>query len=72
MVSTSRVNRPAHAPTLRAVTPPFPQCALCGDSCARSSWLASGSASVAGMLWVCVDCQHKLARRVDDVGVLGG
>lgn len=24
------------------------------------------------MLWVCGDCQNKLARRVDDEGALGG
>jgi len=24
------------------------------------------------MLWVCSDCQNKLARRVDDEGALGG
>ena len=69
MLRTPDVNRPTRASASRVTSPVPPQCALCGEHRASGDWLASGSAR---MLWACVDCQHKLARRVDDAGVLGG
>ena len=44
-------------------------CALCVEH-----RLVGGRLSLQpnAMLWVCSDCQNKLARRVDDEGALGG
>ena len=59
--------------TSRASTAAFPQqCALCGGLRSNGSLLASRTDTGDPMLWVCSDCQHKLARRVDDEGALGG
>lgn len=49
-----------------------PICALCGGQRSHGSHLPSRVGMVDPALWVCVDCQHKLARRVDDEGALGG
>ena len=48
------------------------QCALCGGHRSNGSLLTPRVGVVSPGLWVCVDCQHKLARRVDDEGALGG
>ena len=34
--------------------------------------MAFGPVGGSQMLWVCLDCQHKLARQLDDEGVCGG
>ena len=47
-------------------------CALCNGHRLIGSLLAFGPGASDAMLWVCDDCQHKLARRVDDEGSLGG
>ena len=44
-------------------------CTLCLEHRLRGSLL---SLQPNAMLWVCSDCQDKLARRVDDEGALGG
>ena len=46
-------------------------CALCNGHRLIGS-LLTFRPGVDEMLWVCDDCQHKLARRVDDEGALGG
>ena len=48
------------------------QCGLCGGLRSNGSLLASHAGIGDPMLWVCSDCQHKLARRIDDEGALGG
>ena len=48
------------------------QCELCGCRRSAGSVLASRPGPDAPILWVCDDCQHKLARCVDDKGALGG
>ena len=48
------------------------QCTLCGGLRSKGSLLASRLGIGNPILWVCNDCQHKLARRVDDEGTLGG
>ena len=47
-------------------------CSLCGSHRLTGSLLAFRPGTDEGMVWVCDDCQHKLARRVDDEGALGG
>ena len=47
-------------------------CALCRESRLGGSLLSFRPGEPKAMLWVCDDCQHKLARRVDDEGALGG
>ena len=47
-------------------------CSLCASLRLTGSLLAFRPGSGAAMVWVCDDCQHKLARRVDDEGTLGG
>ena len=47
-------------------------CSLCVTHRLTGSLLAFRPGTGDGMVWVCDDCQHKLARRVDDEGVLGG
>ena len=53
-------------------SPPVHQCALCGNRRQTGSVLTSRPGPSNDMLWVCGDCQHKLSRRVDDEGTLGG
>ena len=72
MLSTGDVKRSTHAPLPRATLPVPPECGLCGGHQLSGSWLMSEPVGPAQMLWVCLDCQHKLARGVDDDGVLGG
>ncbi len=72
MVSNADVNRPTHAPLPCATLPVPPGCALCGGHQLSGSWLLSGPPGAAQMLWVCLDCQHLLARGVDADGALGG
>ena len=72
MLSNLHMNRPSQAPTPGTKILVIPQCALCGGRRVRGTGLASGPAGSAQMLWVCLDCQHQLARGVDDDGVLGG
>ena len=64
--------RPTRTPILPKMFPIPPMCALCSGCTTSGSWLAAGRVSDAQTLWVCVDCQHKLARGVDDDGALGG
>jgi hypothetical protein len=47
-------------------------CSLCASHRITGSLLAFRPGTGDGMVWVCDDCQHKLARRVDDEGALGG
>ena len=70
MVPSSGVTKP-HRPLSNVTAFPH-QCELCGGRRSAGSTLASQPDAGAPMLWVCDDCQHKLARRVDDEGVLGG
>ncbi len=72
MLSTQNLIRPTHAPTPRAPLSSLRQCALCGGCGASGSWLASGPVGSDQTLWVCIDCQHQLSRRVDYDGVFGG
>ena len=72
MLSTVDVTRLTHASTPCATIPVLPECALCGGRQRGGSWLASGPVGPGQMLWVCIDCQHMLARGVDAEGVLGG
>ena len=54
-------------------TPPLVhQCDLCGERRHIGSVLFSRSGARDEMMWVCDDCQNKLARCVDDEGTLGG
>ena len=46
-------------------------CSLCATHRLSGSLLAFRQGT-GGMGWVCEDCQHQLARRVDDEGTLGG
>ena len=48
----------------------FP-CALCGRTRYVGDPLRDDEGD-ASTLWVCRNCQQKLARRVDDEGALGG
>ena len=48
------------------------ECALCCRHRLVGSVLPSRPEMVNEMLWICADCQHKLSRRIDDEGVLGG
>ena len=48
------------------------RCALCDGLRSQGSLLNSRHETGNSMLWVCSNCQHKLARRVDDEGALGG
>ena len=57
----------------RSTIPVFTQlCSLCATHRLTGSLLAFCPGTVDGMGWVCEDCQHKLARRLDDEGTLGG
>ena len=47
-------------------------CSLCDSQRLTGSLLAFRPGTGDAMVWVCDDCQHKLARRVDDEGALGG
>ena len=48
------------------------ECALCDRQRMTGSLLSSHPGASGQALWVCDDCQHKLARRIDDEGALGG
>jgi hypothetical protein len=48
------------------------ECALCDSQNVTGSLLTSHPGASGQTLWVCDDCQHKLARRIDDEGALGG
>ena len=48
------------------------ECALCGQRREHGSLLRVSDTDDAQEMWVCEDCQHKLARRVDDEDVKGG
>ena len=48
------------------------ECALCDSRRVTGSLLSSHPGTSGSTLWVCDDCQHKLARRIDDKGALGG
>jgi hypothetical protein len=48
------------------------ECALCDSRSSAGSLLLSQPGAAGRALWVCEDCQHKLARRIDDEGALGG
>jgi hypothetical protein len=50
----------------RRSTPFATHCEVCGRPRASGSLLAANPASPDRALWVCTDCQRKLARRVDD------
>ncbi len=56
------------------VSPPaeLSVCALCDQPRADGCLLHMGNTDEAEVLWVCANCQHKLIRRIDDEGVLGG
>ena len=71
MLSNLEMNEPWYIPVPRRISVPA-ECGLCGGRRTGGSGLASGPVGSAQMLWVCLDCQHKLARGVDDDGVLGG
>ncbi len=47
-------------------------CEVCGSHRLTGGPLLSSHDAASSMMWVCSDCQHKLARRVDDEGTLGG
>mgnify|MGYP001209530036 FL=1 len=47
-------------------------CSLCASHRLTGSLLTFGPGIGEEMVWVCEDCQHKLARRLDDEGALGG
>jgi len=47
------------------------ECALCDSHNVTGSLLRSHPGASGQALWVCDDCQHKLARRIDDEGALG-
>ena len=47
-------------------------CSLCQEHRLGGSLLSFRPGTSHAMLWVCDDCQNKLARRVDDEGALGG
>ncbi len=47
------------------------ECALCGQRRAEGSVLRVSDTDDAQEMWVCEDCQHKLALQVDD-GAEGG
>ena len=53
-----------HPPALR-------ECALCGQRRAHGGLLRMSDTDDAQEMWVCEDCQRKLALQVDD-GVEGG
>ena len=72
MLSNLEMNEPWSIPVPRTRISVPAECGLCGGRRADGSGLASGPVGSAQMLWVCLDCQHKLARGVDDDGVLGG
>ena len=60
---------------MKAVSSPAPlphRCALCDSLRTSGSVLQSKLGRMEPGLWVCIDCQHKLARRVDDEGAMGG
>ena len=65
----NRVSPRTATPSSRAFAS---QCALCGGLRSSGGLLASRPGTGDPMLWVYHDCQHKLARRVDDEGALGG
>ena len=48
------------------------ECALCEKQRMTGSLLSAQPSASGAALWVCDDCQHKLSRRVDDEGSLGG
>lgn len=48
------------------------ECALCESPRLSGSLLLSRPGSGDTGVWVCIDCQNKLARRIDDEGALGG
>ena len=48
------------------------ECALCDSRRVTGSFLSYHPGAPGSSLWVCEDCQHKLARRIDDEGALGG
>ena len=72
MLSNVDGSRPTHAPLSRATLPVPPECALCSGRQLHGSWLVSGIVGPAQRLWVCLDCQHQLARGIDADGALGG
>lgn len=47
-------------------------CALCESARVTGGFLTSRPREDDNALWVCKDCQRKLARRLDDEGSLGG
>ncbi len=47
-------------------------CEVCGSHRLAGGPLLSRLDAASTMMWVCADCQHKLSRRVDDEGTLGG
>ena len=48
------------------------ECALCESQRKTGSLLSAHPGASGPALWVCDDCQHKLSRRIDDEGALGG
>ena len=47
-------------------------CDLCGFRRFEGKPLLSRVDMTPTTIWVCADCQHKLARHIDDEGTLGG
>lgn len=47
-------------------------CMMCGQRQVPGGLLRPSEGDPADKLWMCDDCQRKLARRVDDRGALGG
>ena len=72
MLSRVDVSRSTHPPVPRATLPVPSECGLCNGRQLRGSWLVAGPVGATKVLWVCLDCQHQLARGVDANGVLGG
>ena len=69
MVPNSEANAWPHNPAPAAYGQ---ECELCGSRRLNGGSLASRAGLADSIVWVCADCQHKLAIRVDDEGVLGG
>ena len=63
--------QPAGGAAAESVSPSH-LCEVCGSYRLAGSPLLPRIDSASTAMWVCTDCQHKLARCVDDEGTLGG
>ncbi len=68
--SSSNVVRPTDGAVRHAARLLSQKCARCDGLRVSGSWSAPGGDYP--QMWVCLDCQRRLARGVDDESVLGG